>query len=235
MDRPTIGILAGMGPKTTGPFIDQVVSECQSMLGAKEDIDFPPMMIYSLPTPFFIDRPIDHEIIEKTLCTGIKRLEASGVAFIAMPCNTAHTYFNKLKQCVNVPLLNIINATLKAIPSSSKKIAILGTHQTLDSKLYQSGLEQLGLSHVIQPSWQSLIDELILRIKKADDSQLLVDLWKKLSKELEKHRIDTIILACTDLTIITSKFENSFLVLDSSLCLAKEVVNRWKKCQFLGP
>ena len=52
-----IGILTGMGPKSTGPFIDQVVSAFQSLTGAKNDIDFPPMMIYSLPTPFYVDRP----------------------------------------------------------------------------------------------------------------------------------------------------------------------------------
>jgi hypothetical protein len=41
MDRPTIGILAGMGPRSTGPFVDRVVAECQLQYGARHDIDFP--------------------------------------------------------------------------------------------------------------------------------------------------------------------------------------------------
>ena len=34
-----IGILAGMGPKSTGPFVDQVVDAFQTLSGAKDDID----------------------------------------------------------------------------------------------------------------------------------------------------------------------------------------------------
>ena len=92
-----IGILAGMGPKSTGPFIDQVISAFQSITGVKNDIDFPPMMIYSLPTPFYLDRPIDHKLMERTICNGLKKLESCGSSFIAMPCNTAHLYFEKLQ------------------------------------------------------------------------------------------------------------------------------------------
>jgi len=141
-----IGILAGMGPKSTGPFIDQVVSALQSLTGAKNDIDFPPMMIYSLPTPFYVDRPIDHKLMEKTICCGLKKLEACGVDFIAMPCNTAHLYFSELQHCVKVPLLNIVSATLDRIPKSAKKITILGTRPTLESQIYQKGLSHANFS-----------------------------------------------------------------------------------------
>jgi aspartate racemase len=47
-EKKIIGIPAGMGPKSTGPFIDQVISSFQSSTGAKNDIDFPPIIIYSL-------------------------------------------------------------------------------------------------------------------------------------------------------------------------------------------
>ena len=30
-------------------------------------MDFPHMMIYSCPTPFYMDRPIDHEAMKKRL------------------------------------------------------------------------------------------------------------------------------------------------------------------------
>ena len=71
-DETMIGILAGMGPKSTGPFVDTVVAGCQTIYGAKHDMDFPHMMIYSCPTPFYIDRPIDHEAMKKRLLTGHK-------------------------------------------------------------------------------------------------------------------------------------------------------------------
>ena len=51
-----IGILAGMGPRSTAPFVDLVVTECQRLYGAKYDDEFPAMWIYALPSPFRPDR-----------------------------------------------------------------------------------------------------------------------------------------------------------------------------------
>jgi aspartate/glutamate racemase len=34
--QPIIGILAGMGPRSTGPFLDLIVDECQRQYGARE-------------------------------------------------------------------------------------------------------------------------------------------------------------------------------------------------------
>ena len=62
-----IGILAGMGPRSTAPFVDMLVDECQRQYGARYDIDFPPMLIYALPTPFYVDRPIDHAALEAAI------------------------------------------------------------------------------------------------------------------------------------------------------------------------
>lgn len=57
MAEPTVGILAGMGPRSTAPFIDLVVTEYQVQYGARVDIDFPKMMICSQPAPFYEGRP----------------------------------------------------------------------------------------------------------------------------------------------------------------------------------
>src|SRR5512138_1771283 len=105
MQPNLIGILAGMGPRSTAPFVDLVVDECQRQYGARDDIDFPPMLIYSLPTPFYVDRPIDHAAVEAAIVAGLRKLEASGAAFIAMPCNSAHIYFERLAAAIDVPLL----------------------------------------------------------------------------------------------------------------------------------
>ena len=145
-----IGILAGMGPKSTGPFIDQVVLSFQSLTGAKNDIDFPPMMIYSLPTPFYIDRQIDHTLMEQTICEGLQKLETCGASFIAMPCNTAHLYFKNLQKCIQIPLLNIVCVTINQIPKSAKRITILGTRQTLIENLSNSVMSCPLTIHTIE-------------------------------------------------------------------------------------
>ena len=227
--NPLIGILAGMGPKSTGPFIDQVVTVFQTKTGAKNDIDFPPMMIYSLPTPFFVDRPIDHALMEKTICSGLKKLEACGVSFIAMPCNTAHLYFSQLKQCIQIPLLNIVDLTLARIPKSSQKITILGTGPTIESQVYQKGLDLAHLSYILNPSWQKKIDEIILCIKTSTDRQTILRVWEELSDDFYRAKVDTVILACTDLNAVLNDIHSSFSIVDSSLCLAEAAVQKWQE------
>ena len=230
--KQIIGILAGMGPKSTGPFIDQVVFQYQLITGAKDDIDFPPMMIYSLPTPFYLDRPIDHKLMEKTVCEGLIKLQSCGVAFIAIPCNTVHLYFEALQKCIEVPLLNIVDVTVDTIsPASVKNVAILGAQPTVDSQIFQKGLSQRGLKYVTHPDWQEKINEMILRIKAGDEPRVLLSLWEGLSKELLYEHVDAILLVCTDLNVIFRHIKTPFQIIDSSLCLAKAIVNRWRELQ----
>jgi len=41
MTHSSIGILAGMGPRSTAPFLELVLDQCQIQYGAKYDIDYP--------------------------------------------------------------------------------------------------------------------------------------------------------------------------------------------------
>ncbi len=109
---PTIGILADIGPRSTAPFVDLVVDECQRQYGARSDDEFPSMMIFSLPTPFYLDRPIDHGALRAAILAGLQRLAGTGVAFVAMPCNTAHIYYDDLAASIDAPLLNMVDEAL---------------------------------------------------------------------------------------------------------------------------
>src|SRR6476661_7923724 len=144
MQPKSMGILAGMGPRATAPFIDLVVTECQRQYGARNDIDFPPMLIYSLPTPFYVDRPIDHAALEGAILAGLRKLEDAGVAFVAMPCNSAHIYFEQLASSIHVPLLNMIDVALGALPAASKTMALLATRSTVEARIYQKAIERAG-------------------------------------------------------------------------------------------
>lgn len=222
----TIGILAGMGPKSTGPFIDEVVAQFQQMTGAKNDIDFPPMLIYSLPTPFYSDRPIDHAVMQKTICEGLKRLESSSVSFIAIPCNTAHIYFDALKKCIRIPLLNMVDLTVSSIPSTAKKVTILGTAPTIASEIYQKALKQKKLECVLNPHWQKQIDQILVHIKTEKNPS--VHLLDPLFKEFKAAQIDTLLLVCTDLNVIFKNANCPFQIVDSSKSLARGIVKEWQ-------
>ncbi|CUB54563.1 amino acid racemase [Bacillus cereus] len=215
-----IGILAGMGPKSTGPFVDTVVAECQTIYGAKHDMDFPHMMIYSCPTPFYMDRPIDHEAMKKAIIEGAQKLESTGASFIAMPCNTAHLYFEELQQSLSIPILNIVDETLKAIPETAKRVALLATEATVQSGIYQDGIAKRNIEYIHYEQWQESINQIISYIK-GGEIEKAHELWNTLVLQL-RDEVDTAIIACTDLNVVASE---DFV--DSSQCLAKAVVRMY--------
>ncbi|MCC0758197.1 aspartate/glutamate racemase family protein [Bacillus sp. BRTN] len=215
-----IGILAGMGPKSTGPFVDTVVAECQTIYGAKHDMDFPHMMIYSCPTPFYMDRPIDHEAMKKAIIEGAQKLETTGASFIAMPGNTAHLYFEELQQSLSIPILNIVDETLKAIPENTKRVALLATEATVQSGIYQDRIAKRNIEYIHYEQWQESINQIITYIKSGEVEEAR-ELWSVLVLQL-KDEVDTAIIACTDLNVLASE---DFI--DSSQCLAKAVVRMY--------
>ncbi|WP_410490735.1 aspartate/glutamate racemase family protein [Bacillus tropicus] len=215
-----IGILAGMGPKSTGPFVDTVVAECQTIYGAKHDIDFPHMMIYSCPTPFYMDRPIDHEAMKKAIIDGAQKLESTGVEFLAMPCNTAHLYFEELQRSLSVPILNIVDETLQAIPENTKRVALLATEATVQAGIYQDGIIKRNIEYIHHEKWQESINQIISCIK-GGKIEKAHELWNVLVLQL-RDEVDTAIIACTDLNVVASE---DFV--DSAQCLAKAAVKMY--------
>lgn len=226
MSDKMIGILGGMGPRSTAPFIDAVVDQCQKIYGATLDEEFPRMMILSLPTPFYIDRPIDHELMSRTIQGGLKQLELSGADYIAMPCNSAHAYYDELVSSISIPLLNIISETLSDLDSSGA-VTLIGTQGTFDSELYQSGFQSAGLEFIFQHKWQSEINEIISFIKSGQVKDNACMHWNALLAELSKHHVKQAVIACTDLNAVLPYSKGDIAFIDSTDSLAKATVNKY--------
>jgi aspartate racemase len=227
MGKPSIGILAGMGPRSTAPFIDMVIDECQLQYGAKDDMDFPKMIIYSLPTPFHAGRPIDHEDMKNTILAGLMELARTGVDFIAMPCNTAHIYYEELKRAIDIPLLNIVDETVAAIGTGCTGVALFATRATMDSGIYQKALAAGGKTLVAQPDWQGRIDGLIRSIKADRQDHGNAEAMASLMSEAARLGADTVVIGCTDLTPAARGCSCTLEIVDSAQCLARAAVTKY--------
>jgi aspartate racemase len=223
-----IGILAGMGPRSTAPFVDMLVDECQRQYSARDDIDFPPMLIYALPTPFYVDRPIDHAAMQAAIAAGLHKLEDTGVAFAAMPCNSAHIYFEALAGGMRVPLLNMIDAALAALPAESNTVALLATRPTIEARIYQDALERAGKRLLVGEGWQARVDALIQTIKSSADRGVARELWNTLVADLHAAGADTLLLACTDLNAVSGALDAPLELVDATRCLAEATIRAWR-------
>lgn len=227
MNEKVIGVLAGMGPRSTAPFIDLIIDECQSQYGAKCDEEFPKMMIYSLPTPFYIDQLINHELMKKTIVDGLQKLESTGVTFVAMPCNSAHIYFDELQKSINMPLLNIVEETVKKLPIVSQKVTLFSTSSTFESGIYQKGIADASHEFIFKGEWQTKLNNLIQSIKIDKENPKNIDIWNELMEYVKNESIENIVIACTDLNVVLEKAHPQINIIDSSKCLAESVVNKY--------
>lgn len=225
MKNKTIGILAGMGPRSTSPFLELLLDECQLQYGAKYDIDYPHIMIYSLPTPFYIDREVDEDALMLSIKEGIKRLEKCDVDIIGIPCNSAHKYFEEIVNEIDVPTLNIIDETVESIKSGSR-VSIFATEMTRTSGLYQEGLSKCGCDYVFDESWQENINQIILRIKNQEDITETKRMWNNLIQKVAIENVDAIIIACTDLNVVTTD-DSEIVFIDSAKALAKGIIEKY--------
>ncbi len=230
MRKPVIGILAGMGPRSTTPFLEMVLDECQGQYGASFDIDYPKMVVVSLPTPFYPGQPLNHREMEDAILAGLVDLAATGVDFIAMPCNTAHLYYEKLRQSINIPLLNIVEETIRSIPAVCKRPALLATGATVQSGIYQKGLKLAGKSALWCEEWQSSIDRLLGSIKQAGDTKVDEAEMACLLEMAAKGGADAALIACTDLTSVVLRCNTALPIIDSAQCLARATVKTYLEC-----
>ena len=224
-----IGILAGMGPMSTAPFIDMLMKQWQQEFQVLNDVDFPHVVIYSLPTPFYVDRKIDHDKMQQVILAGLHKLESWGVTLIAMACNTAYLYFESLQKALNIKLLNIVQETLSQVSDSAKCISLLATKPTFDSQLYQSHIKDLGKTLVFKASWQSRVDALILAVKQ--DSEAVEEMALSLLTQLVEANVEVIIIGCTDISSVITKVavlnKVSVELVDSSHALVTAVIRKY--------
>jgi aspartate racemase len=227
MIRPTIGILAGMGPRSTAPFLTLVLNECEFQYGAVNDIDYPKMMICSLPVPFYPDRAIDHDAMKAALRVGLRELVNAGAAFLAIPCNTAHVYFAELRASVQVPLLNMVDLTLDAVGGARRAVAVVAARPTMESEIYQRGLERRG-HKVVDVSWQDDVDHLIGATRKAHRDEMIPGLWSQLVARAQAHGANTLLVGCMDLSAVLGLLRTELSVVDAGTCLARAIVGHWR-------
>ncbi|UZD74802.1 aspartate/glutamate racemase family protein [Bacillus siamensis] len=222
-----IGILAGMGPRSTGPFLESVLDCCENLYGAKFDNDFPHMIIYSLPTPFHPKKAIDDSEMLKALKVGIDSLNNSNCSIIAIPCNVVHSYYKELCQMTHIPILNIIDETVNELEKEGNEVGLLATRGTVESNLYQEKLKLKGKNVFWNDEYQKRVDELILKTKTLGVCSKVTDEWKTIEDILLTEGINEVVCACTDLFFCTN--HTKLKIYDSSQILARRLVERYIK------
>ena len=220
----TIGVLGGWGLESTAVFYFEIIKQCQRLYGAKYNTHYPEIFIYNMTHPCWIESIKNSAKIVPILLSGIKKLESAGADFIVVPCNTAHYFFEDMKRSSSVPILNIIQETLKKVKSDGyKNIGLLATATTIENKIYDKIFNEFGID-VIVPKKQNKITKIIINILagkklKKDKNEL-----KQIIKKLKYNGAEAIVLGCTDLPLLLRQEDVDIKVFDNLKIYAESTV-----------
>ena len=201
------------------------------MTEAQTDQEHIPMLVYNhttIPdrTKYILDKTSENPV--EILCEDAKKLEKSGVDLIAMPCNTAHFFFEEIQKSVSVPVLHIVKETVEFIAKRDekcKKIGILATKGTLKSGVFKDFCEQYGLEAVLPSKSveEMLMDIIYNKIKMG--KKVGVAEFLSVIDYMRENGCDAVILGCTELSVIKNELNlKRYDIVDSLEVLSKRCI-----------
>jgi len=198
-----LGVLGGMGPMAGATFAQRLVALTQ----VDKDQEHIPTLL--LNDPRIPDRSTARmaggEDPLPYMRAGIELLNASGTDLIAIPCNTAHLWYDELAQAANCPVLHIIETVaqdLRRQGVTSGRIGLMGTTATLALGLYQGTLEKYGYECVLPTDDE--IEALCMgsiRAVKANQLGEALEPALECVRRLHARGADAIVLGCTELPL----------------------------------
>ena len=230
-NNKTVGVMGGLGPMATVYFYDMIVR----LTDANRDQEHIDMVISNrATTPDRTDYIIGKSTNSPSdvLKKDAKRLESFGTDFLVITCNTAHYFYDEIKNSVNIPVLNIIEETVKyAKNQGHKKLGILATTGNINTKLYQNMCQKHGIEFMIldenrQADIMSIIYDDIKSGKPADMNK-----FNSIVDYLKNNDCDGAILGCTELSILKNdnNLDNEFYIDSLEVLAVKTIENCGKK------
>ena len=106
-EHPVLGILGGLGPMATAYFYELLISHTQAERD-QEHIDIIINSHATTPdrTAFIMGKSADDPLA--VMVADLQRMKTYGADLVAIPCNTAHYFYDKLIASTDLPILNIM-------------------------------------------------------------------------------------------------------------------------------
>jgi aspartate racemase len=158
-----VGVVGGVGPAATVDFLSKIVRNTP----ASCDQDHIKLLIEHNPqipdrTENLIGEGADPTVSLYATC---KRLEDGGAGLIAIPCNTAHAFVERIQPYLGVPIVNMLRVTASYLRDAFpglRDVGVLATSGTVESGVYRKALEAEGLRQVApEPALQARVMEAI--------------------------------------------------------------------------
>ncbi|MBI4080475.1 MAG: amino acid racemase [Candidatus Levybacteria bacterium] len=204
MKGQAIGILGGMGPEASVYLYRLLIEKAISDFGAKNNDDFPEIILHSIPVPDFISSDARKAEALQMLEERVRFLNNTNISCLAIACNTAHLLLPQLKNVSTVPFISMIDEAISVVEKDGMQtVGILGTPSTIRSGLYQHALIEKGIATVEpEEKMPPVLERVIRNVIKGDILRSDADALVTIANELKKKGAEGIILGCTELPLV---------------------------------
>ncbi|MGE7929990.1 aspartate/glutamate racemase family protein [Lysinibacillus xylanilyticus] len=224
MKKQTLGIIGGVGPLAT-MFIGEMIVRRTKATKDQEHLHTIIDNDTNIPdrTAFILDSTKENPV--PVIVADAKKLASVGANMIAIPCNTAHTFYDEIVEGSPVPVLHMIRETAKrASDLGAKRVGILATTGTLTSRMYQDALEEFGITPVVPDDvMKEKVMSIIYDYVKAGKDVSHED-WQPIEEAMLALNCDRIVLGCTELSIVNRDLKLSDKYIDSLIVLAERAI-----------
>ncbi len=224
-----IGVLGGMGPAATADFYQKIIRATP----AASDQDHLKVLIFSnpqIPDRTAAIRGEGPDPLPALVATA-EVLVRAGAELLAMPCVTAHHFYEGLQRSVPVPLLHLIGETLAAVQDQSpqwRRLGLLATTGTVQARLFESFFEPKGMAVIApDPAMQAThVMEAIYGVKHGSDLDGPRRQICEAAQQLIACGAEGILAGCTEIPLILQSGDVSVPVIDPTWILAQAAVRR---------
>lgn len=226
--KKKLGVIGGMGSEATSYYFEELIAHTRASAD-QDHIDTVILNHASLPDRTEAILTGEKKALTRQLIEDAQTLEQIGVKNIAIPCNTAHYFYESIQKELSIPIIHMVKESVQYALDHFEhveRIGIMGTTGTIQSKIYHKECEKNGIEAVVpsterQEDVMSLIyDE--IKIGLPGD----VEKFERVYQDLIDAGSDVILLACTELSVFYKENKNYENCLDAMDVLVEESIRR---------
>lgn len=229
MSGRVLGVIGGLGPLATARFLELTVQ----MTDAATEQDNVNMIVYNFPaipdrTGYILGSNL-RSPLPGLLSVG-RELDRQNVRCIAIPCVTAHYFYDELEQGLRSPILHGVRETVAHLKEQGVGSAgVMATEGTIISGLFSRELLEAGIRPVLpSKARQGDVNHLIYNNIKAG-IPAEQDRFGAVEEELRRRGAEAIILGCTELSLVKRDMALGHGYLDAMEVLAKRAIEECGK------
>jgi aspartate racemase len=214
----TVGLIGGISWVSTADYYSQLNQKVNARAGG---LTFPQLLIYSFNYAQ-IKKNNDNNDWDATfdlLTTASQNLIRSGAEGIALCANTMHLIADRIQAAIDVPLINIADATAQQVEKNRiQKVGLLGTRFTMEQEFFKKKLIEKNIEVLIPEEeekafvHQTIFDELgkgIITVKTKSKYQEII-------AGLQRKGAEGIILGCTEIPLLIKDEDVQPFVFDTT-------------------